>query len=223
MSEPLPPGTNILVEYDPTSAWYAASLTIAAGWLRTGGIVWYATSARPPEDIRTQLTRLKVNVEPLEKEEKLRIADHYSVTLGQKSNEEKWAQDSLKVADLSIWIADIGRAPPEPDILVIFDDLSVLSRFNEEKVWIEYQLTRTIPIQRKAKTTSIRGIIKGLHSDSAYRRLEAANDGVIDFKLDETGEKVQTLMRIRAMNNVHFDSCWHLLKVGENFEVSLDK
>jgi len=31
------------------------------------------------------------------------------------------------------------------------------------------------------------------------------------------------LMRIRNMRNAHFDREWHELKIGENFEVTLEK
>lgn len=103
---PVPPGSNILVEFDPASQWYNTSLTIAAGWLRTGGNVLYYVYTRPPDSIRTRLSRFGLNLEQLEKEEKLSIFDWYTATLGQKSKEDD-AVDSLKVADLSIRYAKI--------------------------------------------------------------------------------------------------------------------
>jgi KaiC/GvpD/RAD55 family RecA-like ATPase len=52
--------------------------------------------------------------------------------------------------------------------------------------------------------------------------LEAAVDGIIDFKLEEVGEETINLMRLRSMRNVGFDSRWHRLRVKENFEVTLE-
>jgi len=66
-------------------------------------------------------------------------------------------------------------------------------------------------------------LIRGFHSEWAYRALEAAVDGIIDFKLDETRDEIANLMGVRSMRNVGFDSRWHRLKFNENFEVSLDK
>ncbi len=36
IAEPPPVGAGFMVEYDPASLWYAASLSIAAGWLKAG-------------------------------------------------------------------------------------------------------------------------------------------------------------------------------------------
>ena len=54
-------------------------------------------------------------------------------------------------------------------------------------------------------------------------RLEAASDGVIDIKLDETTEEARSMMRIRAMRNAGFDARWHRLKIGDHSEVSVEK
>jgi len=54
---------NLIVEYDSKSQWYAASLTIAAGWLKTGGKVIYNNSAQPPDAIRLLLNQLPSQVD----------------------------------------------------------------------------------------------------------------------------------------------------------------
>ena len=54
-------------------------------------------------------------------------------------------------------------------------------------------------------------------------RLEAAADGIIDFKVEEEGRSLRDMMRIRTMRSVHFDREWHELKIGDNFEVTLEK
>ncbi len=211
------------MEFDPASQWYAASVTIAAGWLMTGGTVTYNVYAQPPSNIRQQLARFGLNTERLEEEDKLAIIDWYSLTLGQKS-QEKYTVPSLKVADLSIFFSkEQMRGPSEPGALVIVDNLSVLDRFNDEKSWVELELTRAIPSLQSRKVTAIRGIIKEVHSKWAYRQLEAAVDGIVDFKLEEAGEERKSLIGIRNMRNVGFDSRWHKLTIGENFEVAVER
>ena len=231
--EPIPPGSNILIEFDPASQWYNASLTIAAGWVKSGGVSSYNVYDHPPENARLQLKRLGLDVEALEKEEKLRIIDWYTFQLGQKS-QEKYAQNSLKVADLSIqWsramIPSTGSPFPGtryrlgPDVLRISDEISVLLRFNDEKSFVDYYRTREIPAGPARKSTAIDGVVKGVYSEYVYKSMEASVDGIVDVKIDEEGGEVKNLMRIRSMRSVGYDSRWRRLKIGENLEVTLEK
>ncbi len=221
-TEPIPPGCNILVEFDAASQWYTASATIVSEWLRTGGIVSYNVAAQPPENLRFQLNRLELDVEALEKQDKLIIIDWYTVTLGQKSK-EKYTWDSLKVHDMSISLAKKAmRLPPAPSWLRIFDNLSTLARFNDEKTWVEFELTRVFPIAPMRKSTAISAIMRGVHSDWVYRMLEGAADGVVDLKLDEAAEEASNLVRVRTMRTVGFDGRWHRLSIGRTFKVTLN-
>lgn len=209
------------MEYDPVSVWYDASVSIAAGWIKTGGRASYNVAVQSPEQIRLQLKRLALNVEKLEEDGALEIDDWYTATLGQKSK-EKVSEDSLKVHDLSIVFAkEVAASGPLAGELVVRDDLSVLDRFNEERNWVEFLLTRAIPGNRSRQVTAIRGVIRGIHSDWAYRQLEAAGDGVVDFKLDESTDPPTNMMRIKSIRNVGFDGRWHQVKMGQNFEVTL--
>ena len=234
LKAPLQPGKSILVEYDPTSAWYQASISIAAGWLRAGGVVTYNVTSQPPDNIRSQLKQLGLDVAQLESSDKFRLFDWYTATLGRKSK-ERYAFYSLKAADLSVLYskylmatedgADFDQLRPTPstDWLRILDDASCLARFNEEKSWVEFVRTRLIPISALWSSTGIGGLIKGIHGDWVYKNLEAACDGVVDLKLDESGEEARSLIRIRSMRNVGFDARWHALKIGENSDVSLQE
>lgn len=226
----MPAGSALLVEFDAASQWYNASITIAAGWLKTGGRVSYNVESQPPDNIRRQLKRLGLDTDKLEKEEegierteKLRIWDWYAIQLGQKSK-EKLAADSLKAADMSIQYSKVEmRRPPAPDRLVINDNASAIARFNDEKSWVELSLTRGgLAYARLRQITVIHSIMRGVHSEWAYKTLEGAAEGVIDFKLDETADPPRNLMRIRSMRNIGFDGRWRTLKVAENFEITLE-
>ncbi len=227
---PMPAGSIVIVEYDPASQWYNALSTIVAVWIATGGRVFHNVAAAPSDNARAQLRRLGLDVEELERNGRLTILDWYTATLGQKSK-EKYAFDSLKVADLSIRFSKAGKgdadagipSPVSPDVLRVQDDCSFLARFNDEKSMVEFLLTRFIPGAWKGSGIFIGGAIRGIHSDWVYKQLEAACDGIIDFKLEETGEEPKNLIRIRSMRNVGFDARWHQLRVRENFEVVLEK
>ncbi|MFI5449658.1 MAG: RAD55 family ATPase [Candidatus Bathyarchaeia archaeon] len=219
----IPPGSALMVEFMGASQWFNASLTIAAGWITTGGKVAYSTYAQPPDDVRTKLKQLGLDTEKLEREDALRILDWYTITLGQKPTGKR-ALSSLKVADLSLDFSQTQmRGPPVPELLRISDNNSVIARFNDEKAWVEFRLTRGIPLARKSKSTGIAGVLKGVHSNWAYEHLESASDGVIDFELDATKDPPINLIRIRSIKNAPYDGRWHTVKIGENLEVTLDK
>lgn len=228
LSEPLPAGSNLLVEYDAASSWYRASLNIAREWLRTGGEVGYNVATQLPDNLRSQLRKLGLNVGELEANGKLEIWDWYSATLGQKSNEKLLGASSLKAADLSIAISKDELKPAMageayPEYLRIWDNSSVLARFNEDKAWVEFLVTRIFASGSYTKSTLIVGLIRGVHSDAVYRQLEDAADGVIDCKTEEIGEETRDVLRIRSMRNVAFDRKWHRLNIGQNLEVTIEK
>jgi len=219
---PIPPGSQILVEFNPASQWYNASLTIAAGWVRTGGSISYVALSQSPDTIRSQLKRLGIAVEELEEKDRLWITDFYTPSIGQKSK-EKYAPESLKAADLSIWIAREAMVQTAaPEFLVIADNNSILERFNDEKNWVELMLTRPLPIAKSRQVTQLVGLMSQIHSSWAYKQLAAA-DGIVDFKVEETNASTRDLMQIRTMRQVTFNRKWHKLKIGKNFEITLSK
>lgn len=221
-AQSIPAGSVLLVVFDPSSQWYNAIITITAGWLKQGGKVDYSAYTEPPEAVRFKLSRLGVNAVRLEMEEKLQINDWYTATLGEKSK-EKHSFPSLKVSDLSSFFSQLEIQPqPDPGWLNISDNTSTVAKFNDEKSWVEYVLTGPIPMGRIRGHTMLRGLMDGVHSRWAYKQLESAHDGIIDFKFDETRDPPRNQMRIRTIRNVPFDGSWHQLKISDNFEVKLE-
>jgi KaiC/GvpD/RAD55 family RecA-like ATPase len=233
-SSSIPAGSNLLVQYDPPSLWYNAHVTIAAGWLATGGKAIYHIAAQPVERVRAQLKILGVDDEQLaethQRQQVLALNDWYTATLGPTDRADDFSFASLKVQYLSIeWSKGekeahtrglIGQAGVHS--LRILDDASCLARFNDEKAWVEFLLTRLIPRAHRWKEVSMFGLMRNVHSDWVYKTLEGAADGVVDFKLDETGEETRDLVRIRSMRHVRFDRKWHKLIVGDDHRVSLE-
>lgn len=184
----------------------------------------YNSASQSPSRVRSQLNRMGLDTEELEQRRDLRIRDWFSAAHGIKST-ERYRIDSLKVADLSLTLSSYMRSEnlgPQPDRLVVFDDLTCLGRFNEEKLWLELELTRDFPVMKQYKFMGLTGIMNGVQSDSFYKRLEADVDGVIDFRIEERSRAVVNLVRIRNMRDARFDSRWHPLRLNENFEVILE-
>jgi KaiC/GvpD/RAD55 family RecA-like ATPase len=194
--------------------------------VKQGGNIGYNGFTRTPDIVRSQLTGLGLNVNELESNDRLRLYDWYTPTLGRKSK-ERYGIDSLKVADQSIEFRltedDLNNPekPEWPDSLRIADNFSTLARFNDEKSWIEFMLTRILPIAPVKKSTLVFGIMKGVHSEWAYKQLEGAADGIIQFALEETHGETRDTVQIRTMRNVHYTRETAELIVQGNFEITL--
>ena len=134
---------------------------------------------------------------------------------------------SLKVADLSVqWLKGMksGSEPGvtlPPGSLVIAESISPGLRFNEEKAYLEWFENRVNPSERKGKRVTLQGIVRGIHNDSFYRRMENAADGVIEVRVMERDEEAKNLLRIRGLKGQRHDARWHEIEIKPNGEAIL--
>ena len=224
-------GANLLVEFEPHSIWYETSFTIAAHALRLGVRTDYHTWMRSPSKVREVFAKLGFDVKKLEQEDYLRILDSYTAQTGlgvpeirKQSGPYAALFRSVKVSDLSLATAQeikAGFQELDKRRLHLDDNNSVLAQYNEEKAVIEYYRTRVIPYCKAVELAAIHSLAVGVHSDTMYKQLESFCDGIIDFKSQEKGEKIEHLVRVRLMRNMNYDSRWRHLKLTDNGEVTL--
>lgn len=185
------PGTLFVVEFDPDSQWLAVAATITAGYLRAGGRVAYHAENRPPETVKENLLALGVDVSAAAREGRFVLYDWYSAMLtggrleGGGSSvfepiEGGYRARSLKVADLSVqWLKDMKRGPESRDVvetwppgaLVVAESESQMLRFNEEKPYLEWIISRVFTNERRAKRINLAGVFRGVHTESFYKQL----------------------------------------------------
>lgn len=218
-------GTYVLVEFEPDSVWYETSLTIAAHAVREGVKTIYHTYRHLPDDVRRVLSRFGLDVRRLEEDGVFEIVDSFTIQTGIGVPETQYAVSRhLSLSDLSVSIAQVIKSDmPEEDKrwLHIFDDGSVLNKYNSENAIIDFIRTRAIPLSRIELGVQLNAILKGVASDSFYRQLESMAGGIVDFRSGESEGKVENYMRVRAMVGKAFDSRWHRLLLQENGEVAL--
>ena len=225
-------GRNYLVEFDPHSLWYEASLTIASHSLKRGIKTDYHTFTHIPSEIRDALTRLGLNVKELEDDGKLRIIDSFSGTTLLKR--EKTAKSTLvqtmeKSLNLKDWERDdaellrLEAAPAgEKKRLHIDDDTSVIVSYNDEKSFIDHWRTNAVPSARIFEWSILHATVTGAHSENFYRQFESLCDGIIDFRSREEDETIEQYARIRTMRGRTHESRWRRLRLLENGEVTFD-
>jgi len=234
------PGTIFLVEFDPESQWLAVAATIAAGYLRAGERVGYVAHVRPPETVRENLLALGVDVPAATREGRFALDDFYSATLtgGRLGGggpaieriEGGTRARSLKVADLSVQMLKDMKQGSEsgvlfenwpPGALDIIESMSQMLRFNEEKPYLEWKISRDHPNIRRAKRVLLSGVVRAVHTESFYKQLESDADGVIDLRVMERDEEAKNLLRIRSLKGQPHDARWHEIQIKRNGEATL--
>jgi len=235
------PGTIILVEFDPESQWLAVATTIVAGCLRAGGRVGYMAQLRSPEAVRENLVALGVDVLAATREGRFTVDDWYSATLSGGRLEGGGASmfepieggvraRSLKVADLSVqWLKEMkqGYEPSgvfqawPPGALEILEYGSQMLRFNEERPYLEWLISRDHPSVRRAKRISLDGILRGVRTESFYKELESDFDGIIDLRVMERDGGWKNFLCIRSLKGQPHDARWHEIQVKRNGEATL--
>lgn len=237
------PPTIFVVEYDPKSQWLAVASTIAARSLLGNGHVGYVAFTRPPEDVKRDLSKMGVDVALAQESGRLIVDDWYSATLAGGRLEPKGAQAgiveaipggmrvlSLRITDLSVeWLKTAKSGPQSYDkwadmpagTVGIGESTSVLLRFNEEKPFVEYMETRSMPENRKFKRIIFYGLVRGIHSEWLYNRFEAACDGVIEIKVMEHEGEAKNFIRLTSLKGQQHDARWHEIAIEPNGEARL--
>lgn len=225
-------GRNYLVEFDPHSLWYEASLTIAFHSLKHGIRTDYHTFTHIPSEIRDALTKLGLNVKKLEDDGTLRIVDSFTVTTllrREDTAKSTLVQTMEKSLSLKDWERDdaelLKEAAPEGEKkrLHIDDDTSTIVAYNDEKSFIDHWRTNAIPSARIFDWSMLHSTVTGSHSENFYRQFESLCDGIIDFKSREENEMIEQYARIRTMRGKAQGSRWRHLRLLDSGEVTLDR
>jgi KaiC/GvpD/RAD55 family RecA-like ATPase len=225
-------GANILVEFEPDSLWYEASFTISTRLLKDGIGVHYHTFIRSPKEVTTALARLGLETDKLQASGLFKIIDSYTVQVGLGSSEVSrdspvigTVTQSLKLADWSIGFAKEMKEGTgyvaERKVLHVDDSTSVLLQYNDERTFLDVWRTRALPHTRVSGQLFIYALLIGAGSNSLYKQLESLSDGIVDFRIQDTGGQIEHLMRVRTMRGRNIDSRWHRIQLLNNGEVSL--
>ena len=223
-------GANYLVEFEPHSLWHETSLSLCVQALRQRIRTDYHTFTHTPEDVRRELVALDRRIVELEADDTFRIWDSYTTQtgLGEPLKTGRTIPgafldtSSLKMSDweqreseeMAKGFEDVDRGRFHID-----DNTSVLVQFNDEKSVFEHFRTRSVPYVRKLGISALHSVVKGAYSDSFYSQFEAFCDGVIDFKAQEEGGKMEQYLRIRVCRGETFDSRWHRIRLSPAGEV----
>lgn len=208
----VPYRTAFIIEYDPDSSYYQILESTVHDLLSTGQVVSFFDYTRFPDQVRQDLRALGSDIDAFEAQGRFHLYDGYSATLGTKSK-EKFAFESLKVADLSLSLLKMTKDenPIKHDV-GFSDNGSIGLRYNDEKVFLDFYATRVIPRIKLHDRISFSAFVSGVHSASFYKSMEDICDGVIDVKFDDSEGTPQTKLRMRAFKLGQFNGSWRRVK-----------
>ncbi len=235
-------GSILLAEYDPESQWLSVAATITARYVMSGSNACHAVCVRPRQHARRDLSRLGLDVDKAEEDGLLRVDDWYAATLSleRSTGASRFYEvlgegansyvriNSLKVSDLSIeWLRLMKDGHPyivenwPPGHIIVLESVSPMLRFNDEKTLLDWIEGRVNPYERSKNRIEFQGVVRGIHSESFYKRMESASDGVIDVRVVEQGDQVKNLIRVRSIKGQPHDTRWHEIQVKSNGEAAV--
>jgi hypothetical protein len=78
--------------------------------------------------------------------------------------------------------------------LHIDDNTSVLAQYNDEKLLIDSWRTRFFPLARSRELIFVHSMVTGIYCEALHKQFELLCDGIIDFKSEESGGRVNHLL-----------------------------
>ncbi len=220
-------GSNLLVEFEPRSIWFEASLTLAAQAVKEGVKTEYHTFQMGPKEIRKALARMGVNAEAAHANGDFDIIDSHTIQsgIGVPETLDQVVSQSVKLSDWSIGFVKLLKAGIQQQNLRwlhVDDNTGVLLEYNQEKDFIDLWRTRVIPYIRQCESVLLYSVAKGVASDAFYKKVESLCDGIIDFKSEEEKESAPgQFVRVSLMRGRTVDSRWRRLQLQGNGEVTL--
>ncbi len=219
-------GTSLVVEFEPHSVWYEASLTIVSYALRNEIRTDYHTFMHPPDEIRADLAKFGLEMPKLEENDVFRILDSYTIQTGGKPQKSK-APSYYESVDMTDWKYarrdEMGKGTYEAHMkrLHVDDNTAILNQYNSETKIIDMVRTRARPYWKALDLAMVNALATGVASNTFYAQWELLCDGIIDFKSEEKEGRIEHLVRVRKMRGRNFDSRWHRLLMVDTGEVML--
>jgi KaiC/GvpD/RAD55 family RecA-like ATPase len=222
-------GMTCLVEFEPHSLWHEISLTIASEALKQGIKTEYHVFEHTPQDIRTALKDMNLDVEEFEARNTFRIMDSYTPTTPLKPTTEGKSEPMLsgRNPDLPQWIRAIrermesGFPEEEKRWLHIDDNEGILLQFNDEDYVTKGWRTTFVPMAKSRDLLTLHAFVSGVASETFFKKREAAADAIIDIKTEEKRGKLEHFIRLRALRGARFDSSWRRIELHETNRVRL--
>jgi KaiC/GvpD/RAD55 family RecA-like ATPase len=224
----IPYPSIVMVQFEPDSLWLETAATLAAQALRQGRPVDVHVFQKTPDEVKTALGALGVNVPAELEADRLRIIDSYTVQLGlgeipATDRSDEFMARSVRLSDWSEAAKHqilAGSSESDQHRIHLDVNLTVLTRYNTESEIIDYWRTRMIPLIRSRGSILVSGLATGFAGESFYQQMASMSDVILEVKGTEVAGKMDHSFRVRTARGKVHDSNWQPLTLAENGEVS---
>ena len=218
-------GKIVLVEFEPSSLWHEAAVTITAQALQGGIRTTFHTFQHPPADARRALRAQGVDVPEAERSGSLRILDSYTIQPGLKVPGEHppygFASRSLKMSDWMAGSPQVLTEPGEKRLLHLDENNSVLLSHNRESEVLDFFRNRAYEGARENEILFVHSFLARVHSPRFYRAFESLADVVVDFESREVSGRLVHRARVRQVRGMAADTHWRALELLDAGVVAL--
>jgi len=189
---------------------------LKAGLINTQPCVIVATDYSP-EEVKSGMKRLGVNVTLLEDQSRFRIVDCYSWRTGARSTSPYHVDNPANLSDVSIAIENARRGLRNPR--VVCDSITTLTLETGEASAQKFLQVLTA----KIKEVNGMGILvaeAGIHREEFVTFLRYTCDGVFEMKIEEAKGDLRRSFRIYFLKGIkHSDAWFPYIFNGENIMV----
>jgi class 3 adenylate cyclase len=224
-------GGNYLVEFEPSSPWYEASVTIAARSVQSGLKTEYHSFHQNIVDVKAALEDLGLAVDREIERGMLKLIDSYTPATPRAKGRPLGRVGFLasSTPDVGRWGRTIkkqiahGFEERDRKWLHIDDNTSLLLQFTDEESMLNGWRTVFIPWGRARELITVNGFVKGIASEAFYRKNEALYDGVFDMVTNEKEGRLEHFIRARRVQGESIDSQWKPVRLRPRGEVVIGR
>jgi KaiC/GvpD/RAD55 family RecA-like ATPase len=183
-------------------------------YLRSGKPCVFVALDELPSQLRASIGNLVGGLEESEKDGLLTFVDCYSCMGGVKSNEKYHLDTPGDLNGLALLISKLmNRSAGEPPIRLFIDSTTALFAHGDSDAIVRFLYSMSAKL-RSGNGSLFFTLTGGTVSQETQKRMEQLADGLIEFRISETPERVDRFYRFSKVRGTLYFDTWLLFFIG---------
>jgi KaiC/GvpD/RAD55 family RecA-like ATPase len=206
----LPEGTVMILSGPPGSGFSIFAQQFLYYGLKRSENGLYFTSEQLPSEIKEEMRFFGWDIDRYIKKNTLRFIDAYtpryqSVFKEEQAEGEYWSWDVGAANQLRVLFSDYIKKTTDKKCRGIVDSFSYLLRVNEFEMIVDLFETIQLTI-KKYGGVYLFLIVEGMHEENVLSTIYHMADGVLQFRVNERGSKIERYMKILKLKRTIYSS-----------------